>query len=639
MATRPRERGRRRTYPSSRASICQLAPSVAKYPNEIARELESRDCARRESVSNSTGTQTSDEATILTDRRFDAIDMSLWDYENVHSLRDGGPRSRLWPRLSKNRVSRIAWLAALALGYYIAVRLGLSFRFQNSIIGVVWIANGVLLAALLLTPIARWPWVLAITAVTHVAAMLPDAPLWRALWQIGINTTLTTTMALVLRRFAGLPLTLSTRRQVLVHTTAAFVLAALVAWGTPVVVRSALGLESTYTPVVAWLRVALSNWAALLLITPVIVLWGQHGLAPLERMTSRAMLEGVAIVICLLSVGFVLFGTGSEIARFPALLMLIFPPLLWAAVRLGPLGASTALLGIAAVSAWGTAGQLGPFIGFSDATKVLSLQLFWITMSTPILLLAAVIRERELAESSLVTLRQHLMHATRVATAGELSGALAHELRQPLTAILSNAQAARTLLDRGSADAGELRSILDDIAQQDRYAADVITRLRSFVQEREPHFERIALDAVVRDALALTKTLIDRSGVSVEADLPADVPQVWGDSVQLVQVVLNLMLNACESMNHTPVGERRLRVQIARNDTHFVELVIEDRGDGLPLGAQDRVFEPFFTTKETGLGLGLAIGRSIVTAHGGRLSGENNEGRGATFRVLLRATA
>jgi C4-dicarboxylate-specific signal transduction histidine kinase len=260
-------------------------------------------------------------------------------------------------------------------------------------------------------------------------------------------------------------------------------------------------------------------------------------------------------------------------------------------------------------------------------------------MSTPILLLAAVIREREQAESSLVSLRQHLTHATRVATAGELSGALAHELRQPLTAILSNAQAALALLRKGSADPDDLRCILDDIAEQDRYAADVITRLRSFLQEREPHFEPIALDGVVRDAIRLSKALTDRSGVSVDVELPDDLPRVWGDSVQLVQVVLNLILNACESMHHTPGPERRLRVQVARNDTHFVELTIEDRGDGLPLGAQDKLFEPFFTTKETGLGLGLAIGRSIVTAHGGRLLGENNAGRGATFRVLLRASA
>jgi two-component system, LuxR family, sensor kinase FixL len=117
------------------------------------------------------------------------------------------------------------------------------------------------------------------------------------------------------------------------------------------------------------------------------------------------------------------------------------------------------------------------------------------------------------------------------------------------------------------------------------------------------------------------------------------VPRVWGDSVQLVQVVLNLIVNACESMSHTPPSDRQLRVQIARSDSHYVKLAIEDRGDGLPLGAQDRVFEPFFTTKEQGLGLGLAIGRSIVIAHGGRLWGENNPERGATFHVLLRGIA
>jgi signal transduction histidine kinase len=370
----------------------------------------------------------------------------------------------------------------------------------------------------------------------------------------------------------------------------------------------------------------------------VIVLWALHGVRPLQRVSARRLLEAAVILLFLLTVGFVAFGTGPEVARYPALLILVFPPLLWAAVRLGPLGASTALLGIAALSVWGTAGQLGPFVLFSDATRVLSLQLFWITMSTPILLLAAVIREREQAEVALHTLRQHLAHATRVATAGELSGALAHELRQPLTAILANAEAASTLLDRGGADSGQLRAILNDIAQQNRYAADVITRLRSFLQERAPRFEQLVLEAVVRDALALTRGLLDRLGVVVNTDAGNGLPPVWGDSVQLVQVVLNLILNACESMMHTPVAERVLRLQIGRNDG-YVELAIEDRGDGLPLGAEDRLFEPFFTTKETGLGLGLAVGRSIVTAHGGRLWGENNEGRGATFRLCLRTVA
>jgi len=544
------------------------------------------------------------------------------------------------PSLSPpKQVSLAGWLIALAVGYYLAVRLGLSFRFQNSMIGVVWIANGVLLSALLLTRPSRWVLVYSITALVHAAAMLPEAPVWRVVWQIGVNAALTITMALMLRRFAGLPLTFATRSQVLIYTAAAFGLPALFSLGTPVVVRAMLNLEPDYRFLVAWVRVALSNATAILLVTPVIVLWAVHGVRPLQRVSVRQVLEAAVILCFLLAVGFVAFGTGPEVARYPALLLLVFPPLLWAAVRLGPLGASTGLLAIAALSVWGTAGQLGPFVLFSDATRVLSLQLFWITMSTPILLLAAVIREREQAEVALHTLRQHLAHATRVATAGELSGALAHELRQPLMSILANAEAASAMLGNGAAKPEELRAILVDIARQDRYAADVITRLRSFLQEREPRFEQIVLETVVRDALALTRGLLDRLGVVVNTDVGNGLPRVWGDSVQLVQVVLNLILNACESMMHTPVAERVLRLQVARNDSQYVELAIEDRGDGLPLGAQERMFEPFFTTKETGLGLGLAVGRSIVTAHGGRLWGEDNQGRGATFYLLLRTVA
>jgi len=537
------------------------------------------------------------------------------------------------------QVSLAGWLIALAVGYYLAVRLGLSFRFQNSMIGVVWIANGVLLSALLLTRPSRWVLVYSITALVHAAAMLPEAPVWRVVWQIGVNAALTITMALMLRRFGGLPLTFATRRQVLIYTAAAFGLPALFSLGTPVVVRAMLNLEPDYRFLVAWVRVTLSNATATLLVTPVIVLWAFHGLAPLRNVGARRVLEATVILIFLVSVGFVAFGTGPEIARFPALLLLIFPPLLWAAVRLGPLGASTALLGIAALSVWGTAGQLGPFVLFSDATRVLSLQLFWITMSTPILLLAAVIREREQAEAALHTLRLHLAHVTRVATVGELSGALAHELRQPLTSILANAQAASALLSRGAADAGEIRAILEDIAQQDRYAAEVITRLRSFLQEHKPQYEPLALELVVRDALALARALLDRLGVAVHTEISTGLPLVQGDAVQLIQVVLNLIINACESMNRTPAPERQLQLQVGRSDSHYVELAIEDRGDGLPVGPPEKVFEPFFTTKDNGLGLGLAIARSIVIAHGGRLWGENNPGRGATFHVLLRTVA
>ena len=155
-------------------------------------------------------------------------------------------------------------------------------------------------------------------------------------------------------------------------------------------------------------------------------------------------------------------------------------------------------------------------------------------------------------------------------------------------------------------------------------------------QEREPRVESLELESLVRDALALARAVVDRLGVEVETDFAAGLPPVRGDPVQLLQVVLNLIVNGCEAMSAKPPRERYLRVQVEHRDSEYVELTVQDRGIGLPAETPNRIFEPFFTTKDKGLGLGLAIGRSIMTAHGGRLWGENNGERGATFHLLLR---
>ena len=172
----------------------------------------------------------------------------------------------------KQRLALVGWLAALAVSYYFAARLGLGFRFHNSIIGIVWVANAVLVSALVLTPPFRWPLVLIVTATAHAAAMLPEVEWWRVVWQIGANAVLTVTMATVLRRLVDLPLTFCTRRQVLAYVATAFGLPALLALLTPAFVRAVLQLEQ-FGPLAAWVRVTLSNATAMLLVTPVILLW------------------------------------------------------------------------------------------------------------------------------------------------------------------------------------------------------------------------------------------------------------------------------------------------------------------------------------------------------------------------------
>lgn len=232
--------------------------------------------------------------------------------------------------------------------------------------------------------------------------------------------------------------------------------------------------------------------------------------------------------------------------------------------------------------------------------------------------------------------RNELAHLSRVATLGELSGSLAHELNQPLAIVLSNAQAAQRLLAQPVPDLAEVREILADIVSEDRRAGEVIKRLRALLKHGEANLQTLSLEQVAGEVLALMRSdLIDR-GVTVERRFDPAVSAVSGDPVQLQQVLLNLMLNACDAMSGNAPHERPLRVAVQQVGG-FVRLSVRDEGCGLPAGQTERIFEPFFTTKSEGLGMGLAICRSIATAHGGRLTTETGDTRGTTFHLELPA--
>jgi signal transduction histidine kinase len=528
-----------------------------------------------------------------------------------------------------------SYVLLVALGYYLGARLGLRFRFHNSQIGVVWPANAIFLSALLLTPRRRWWTILAATALAHIAAMAPLVPVWRLLWQIAFNSAFAIATVEVLRRFAGPPLHFESRRQVLAYTAISFVMPWLFSFTTPAFVLSVLHVESAITPTFAVLRTMLSNSTAMLLVAPVILLWANFGLRRFRELRKAQLFEATALVTSLLAVGTLALGTGPEIARLPWLLLWVFPPLLWAAVRFGPLGAATSLFFIAAFSILGASRELGPFVLGTGADQILSLQLFWMILYLPVTLLASAIRERELTEHTLHSQRNQLAHVTRVATAGEFSAAIAHELRQPLASILMNAQTATKLLAKPAPNLAELRDILKDIVEQNKQAADIISHLQSFVRKDDSRYETIALAKVVRDAIALGHNVIAHSGAHLQTQIAGGLPPVHGDSVQLLQVVLNLIVNACESMNGIPKPHRRLSLQLRETADERIELLVTDCGIGLPVENKERVFEPFFTTKEKGMGLGLAISRSIATAHGGRLWGENNPRGGAIFHLEL----
>ena len=238
------------------------------------------------------------------------------------------------------------------------------------------------------------------------------------------------------------------------------------------------------------------------------------------------------------------------------------------------------------------------------------------------------ITERRDLERATARQRDELAHLSRVAMLGELSGSLAHELNQPLTAILSNAQAAQRYLAQSPPRVDKLAEILSDIVKSDHRAGAVIQRIRSLLRKESAQRNPLDINDVVEETLRLMRSDLLNRHVAVRTELGEGLPAVSGDRNQLQQVLLNFMMNGCDAMDGRGM-DGRLLVRTRTTADGNVEVSVADRGTGIPSADLERIFEPFVTTKSHGMGLGLAICRSIVDAHGGRLWATNNSDGGA----------
>ena len=245
------------------------------------------------------------------------------------------------------------------------------------------------------------------------------------------------------------------------------------------------------------------------------------------------------------------------------------------------------------------------------------------------------ITRRRQAEIASELHRRELTHLTRVRILGELSGAMAHELHQPLTAILSNAQALKRLLLQDPLDLPELHLALDDIVAADKRASEVISRLRLMLKKGEAQFQPLDVNDVINEVLELANSDFVMRGVTTIRQLGPNLPPMRGDRVQLQQVVLNLIANACEAMTGSESDRRELTITTALGDDRTLQICLADNGSGISQDVLEHLFEPFVTTKSQGLGLGLPICHSIITAHGGSIQAVNNLGTGASLVVTL----
>jgi two-component system, LuxR family, sensor kinase FixL len=245
--------------------------------------------------------------------------------------------------------------------------------------------------------------------------------------------------------------------------------------------------------------------------------------------------------------------------------------------------------------------------------------------------------ERKRAEAEIHRLSEELRQASQVMTIGELTASLAHELNQPLGAILNNAKAAQRLVTPKTADLIEIDAALDDIVRDDARAVDIVKNVRAMFQRREAKMAPVEVRQLLLEVAQIVNSDARMKEISWSLELPDSLPPVLGDKTHLTQAVLNLVLNAFDSVCDS-AGPREVVLRAAREEPNQVHISVRDSGKGIDSTAMPRLFEPFYTTKSTGMGMGLTIDRSIIENHGGRIWAIQNPDRGATLEFVLPVT-
>ena len=245
--------------------------------------------------------------------------------------------------------------------------------------------------------------------------------------------------------------------------------------------------------------------------------------------------------------------------------------------------------------------------------------------------------ERKRAEDALHHAQMELAHVTRVATLGEMTASIAHEVNQPLTAVIANANASLRWLAAATPNLDEARNAVSRIVRDGNRAGEVIARIRALVQKTDTEQVRLDINQTIQEVVLLMQNEAVRKGVAIRMDLATNVPPVLGDRIQLQQVILNLVMNGIEAMDTVTDRPREMLIRSSAHESDQLLVAVQDSGVGIDSQNLDKIFDTFYTTKPQGMGMGLAISRSIVENHGGRLWAVPNDGPGATFQFTLQA--
>ncbi|HEX6828369.1 MAG TPA: ATP-binding protein [Burkholderiales bacterium] len=406
-------------------------------------------------------------------------------------------------------------------------------------------------------------------------------------------------------------------------TGAVFVSALVVAFGF-VGVYTLLGIDVSEDVFRTVLHFWIGDVSGILAVTPFVLVYGtrlRHGVQTWVP-TPAMVAEAAALVLAI----WIVFGL--EITDDFRFFYLLFLPVIWIAMRHGIEGATVAVLGV----------QLGLIVGVGyrgrAAGTVLELQLLMLILAMTGLFLGMVVTERRGALGALNDRESELNRMLRLAGAGEMASALAHELNQPLTAITAYLSACRTMLQSPGGREQQIADTMDKAVHEAGRAAEVVRRLREYFGTGVVRLEPCAAGELVRAAAEPLRSRLDRAGITLDLDCPADLPKVLADRLQLEIVFHNLLGNAVDAVARAAPAKRQIQVAAAA-EHNMLRIKVADSGPGVTPEIQERLFQPFATSKPQGMGLGLAISRSIVEAHYGKLWYERSPAGGAVFNLML----
>ena len=531
------------------------------------------------------------------------------------------------------------------VAYYLATEIAWALCFPNSKVSLLFPPHAVLVVILLLVPVRHWWAYTLATVIAHfIATQQAHWPVLYALHCEAFDAVQNVLAAAGIRLFIKSPLNRITLRDALVFVLIAVIIVPFgtAFWGAAFTISNGFGTNYW----VEWRNLGISNGVTAVVLVPALLLLANRLSGRGGRVTPIRMIEGSLLGLGIVVVGTYVFAnlpSGPETS--PALLYAPIPLLIWAALRFGLSGISAAMLVVTFEAIWGAMHGHGPFLLQSPAENALALQMFLIVTGTPLMFLSVLLEDDRRSQQALREVeddarrhREQINLLSRVSLLGEMTASLAHELNQPLSAIISNANAGMRYIERGKDDPAKLRDILGDVESDANRAYDIIRNVRNTIKKGDPARRQIDLNELVTNVAHVVRPDAVGYSCEVETSLAKDLPPIEGDPVQIQQVLVNLVSNALDAMRQTPTGRRKVEISTAGKGDSEVRLSVRDHGSGIRTEVHDRLFDQFFTTKEHGLGMGLAIVRSIVEAHGGKIHAENVADGGACFYFTLPVT-